>query len=85
MTVKVSAVDIQKNFGRYQDMALAEPVTVTKYGRDSIVMLSVREYNRLRRRERQALAVEELSEAEIEAIGRAEVPAEHAGLDRELP
>ena len=40
--------------------------------------------NAVKRRDRQALAVEELSDAEIEAISRAEPPAEAAQYDHEL-
>ena len=47
-------------------------------------MLSLDEFKRPRRRDRQALAVEELSDAEIDEIGRAEPPAEAAQYDYEL-
>ena len=42
------------------------------------------EHERLKRRDRQALVVEELSDAEIEAIRRAEPAAEAAHYDHEL-
>ena len=45
---------------------------------------SVDEYERLKRRNRQALAVEELSDTEIDAISSAEPPAEAAQYDHEL-
>ena len=48
------------------------------------MILSMDEYERPRRRGRQALAVQDLSDAEIEAIGRAEPPAEAARYDYEL-
>ena len=48
------------------------------------MILSVDEYERLKRRDHQALAVEELSDAEIDAISRAEPPAEAAQYDHEL-
>jgi prevent-host-death family protein len=66
--VKVSSVEFQKNFGRYQDTALVEPVTVTRNGRDRIVLLSVEEYQRLKQRDRQALRIEDFTEADIAAI-----------------
>ncbi len=46
--------------------------------------VSTAEYERLRRRDERAFAAEELSEAELDAIARAEVPAEHGPLDDEL-
>ena len=45
---------------------------------------SVDKYSRIKRRDRQALAVENLSDAEVEAISRAEPPAEAAQYDHEL-
>ena len=81
---RVTSRELQRNFGRCQDEALKAPLTVTRNGRDRLVILSVDEYARLKRRDRQALAVEDLSGAEIEAISRAEPPAEAARYDREL-
>ncbi|QND64920.1 type II toxin-antitoxin system prevent-host-death family antitoxin [Mesorhizobium loti] len=45
----ISSVEFQRNLGRYQDKALAEPVTITKNGRERLVLLSVDEYQRLKR------------------------------------
>jgi PHD/YefM family antitoxin component YafN of YafNO toxin-antitoxin module len=45
---KVSANEFQRNIGLYQDMALMEPLSVTRNGRSSTVMISVREYERLK-------------------------------------
>lgn len=84
MSLRVKAAEIQKNFGKFQDRALMEPVTVTKYGRDSVVILSVAEYRKLRQCYREALAVESFSDAEIDAIARAEMSPEHSALDEEL-
>ncbi len=40
--------DVAKAFGKYQDEALTEDaVTVTRYGRPSVVILSYAEYERL--------------------------------------
>ena len=47
-------------------------------------MLHARKYESLGYGGRQALAAEELSDAEIEAIARAEPPAEAAQYDHEL-
>jgi prevent-host-death family protein len=44
----VSSAEFQRNLGLYQDKALAEPVTITKNGRERLVLLSVDEYHRLR-------------------------------------
>ncbi len=82
--ITVSSGELQRNFGRYQDIALTQPVSITRNGRERIVMLSVDEYRRLKRLAREALPVGELTDAELQAIGRAEVPDKYGYLDREL-
>ncbi|TXL81927.1 type II toxin-antitoxin system Phd/YefM family antitoxin [Vineibacter terrae] len=82
--MRVSTAEFIKNYGSLADHALIEPVTITKNGRDRLVLLSANEYERLRRRDQRAFAAEELNEAELDAIARAEVPAEHGPLDDEL-
>ena len=59
-------------------------MTITKNGRDRLVLLSADEYARLKRRDRRAIAAEELTEGELKLIASAEVPAEHAHLDAEV-
>jgi prevent-host-death family protein len=80
--LKVSAAEFQRNIGRYQDLALREPVAVTRNGRESCVLLSTEEYRRLKRRDREALGIEDFTEAD--AVRRAEAPAESATFDHEL-
>lgn len=75
--IKVSAADFQRDVGRYQDVALQEPVSVTRDGRDSIVLLSSDEYARLKRRDREVLDLADFTEADIEAVRRTE-PSPHA-------
>jgi prevent-host-death family protein len=48
----VTSAEFQRNFGLYQDKALAEPVVITKNGRERLVLVSVEEYRRLKRRDR---------------------------------
>jgi PHD/YefM family antitoxin component YafN of YafNO toxin-antitoxin module len=82
--MRVTTADFIKHYGSLADRALIEPVTVTKNGRDRLVVLSAEEYARLKRRDRRVIAVGELTEDEIALIAKAEVPAEHAHLDDEL-
>lgn len=72
---RVTSREFQRNFGRFQDEALKSPLSITRNGRDRLVILSFEEYERLKRRDRRALAGEELSDAELEAISKAEVSA----------
>ena len=82
--MRVSSADFLKNYGQLTDKALSEPVTITRNGRDRLVVISVDEYARLKRRDRRVLGLEEFTEDEIALIARSEVPAEHADLDAEL-
>jgi prevent-host-death family protein len=82
--VTVSSVEFQRHFGRYQDVALTEPVVVTRNGRERLVVLSVDEYHRLKKRDRQVLALEDFTEADLKAIRAAEPPPEAAAFDPEV-
>jgi prevent-host-death family protein len=82
--MRVTTADFIKNYGSLADRALSEPLTITKNGRDRLVVLSAEEYERLSRRDRRVLRAGELTEEEVVLIGKAEVPAEHAHLDDEL-
>ncbi len=83
-TLTVTAAEFHRNPGRYQDVALTRPVSITKNGRERTVLLSADEYQRLKRRDRRAIAVEELSDDQIAALHRAKVPDEYGHLDAEL-
>jgi PHD/YefM family antitoxin component YafN of YafNO toxin-antitoxin module len=82
--MRVSSAEFLKNYGALTDKALSEPVTITRNGRDRLVVLSVDEYARLKGHERRVRRIEDLGDAEMEAIAKAEVPAEYAHLDEEL-
>ncbi|MCK5274513.1 MAG: type II toxin-antitoxin system Phd/YefM family antitoxin [Alphaproteobacteria bacterium] len=80
----VTSREFQKNVGQYQDMALRRAVTVTKHGREHVVILAAEEYRRLKELDRRALLAEELPDEIIDAIEKSEVPPEHQHLDAEL-
>lgn len=84
MMITVSAAEFQRHFGRYQDEALIRPVAITRNGRERLVMLSIDEYRRLRRRDREVLRAGDLSDADLEAIAKIEMDPRHAHLDKEL-
>ena len=81
---RVSSTEFQKKVGLYQDMALTEPLTITRNGREKIVVLSAEEYLRLKRRDREVLRVEDLSTEDLKAIAAATPPAEAASFDHEV-
>lgn len=79
-----TSAEFQRKIGHYQDRALVEPVMVTRNGRERVVLISADEFKRLKRRDREVLRVEDLTEADLKAIRHAEVPAAYAHLDAEL-
>ncbi len=81
---RVSSTDLSNRLGQYQDEALKGPIIITKNNRERLVMLSIEEYRRLKQLDRRALFVEELSDADLEAISRAEVSNEHNHLNAEI-
>jgi prevent-host-death family protein len=83
MVVKVPSAEFQKNIGRYQDLALTQPVTVTKNGRDRTVLISAQEYQRLKRRDRVVMGLADFTEGDIAAIERATPPVEASRFNRE--
>jgi len=82
--MKVTTADFIKNYGTLADKALSEPVTITKNGRDRLVMLSADEYARLKRRDRRVVRLEDFTEDEMALIARTEPRPEDAHLDAEL-
>ena len=83
--MKVSAADFQRNIGRYQDVALTQPVAVTRNGRERTVLISVEEYQRLKRRDRQVLRPEDFTEEDLAALEQTRAPESTKAFDSELP
>lgn len=81
--MRVTTAEFIRGYGALADRALTEPVTITKNGRDRLVLLSAEEYERLRRRDRRAIRPEELTEEKVAAIAAAEVDPRHAHLNDE--
>lgn len=82
--VKVSAAEFQRNIGRYQDLALTQPVAVTRNGRERTVMISIEEYRRLKRRDRQVLTLDDFTDADIAALEATRAPESSKAFDHEL-
>jgi len=82
--MRISSADFLENFETLLDKAFSEPITITRDGRDRLVVLSVDEYERLKRRDRRVIRIEDLTPEQVEAMMKAEVPPEYAYLDDEL-
>jgi prevent-host-death family protein len=76
--------EAELQLGALAEKARHEPVTITKDGRDDLVVLSAEEYARLKRRDRRVGLTEDLPEEWIEAVRNAKVSDEFAALDAEL-
>ena len=75
---RVTTGEFQRSVSVWTERAAEEPVTITKEGRDHLVLLSAGEYARLRQRDRQVGLTTELPEEWVEAVRNARVPAEFA-------
>lgn len=70
----VSAKDVANRFGFYTDEAMQRPIGIQRHGTTRIVMLSLKEYERLKRRDREVIRTEDLDDETLDAILNAEVP-----------
>jgi prevent-host-death family protein len=85
--ISVPAAEFQKQFGRFREAAQHEPVQVTSYGRESVVLISAAdfaEYVRLKEGQRTALHASQLTDEELRAMDESEIPEETASYDVEL-
>ncbi len=83
-TTRVTASEFQRAFGAVSDKARDEPVVITKHGRDSLVVMSAEEWERLKRCDPRAGLTTEFPEEWIESARNDEAPVDFATLDEEL-
>ena len=77
----VSAREVASKFGYYTDEAMLRPVGIQRHGTTRVVMLSLKEYERLLRRDRQVILTKDLDDETLDAILNAEIPEEARQLD----
>ncbi|BCA60451.1 type II toxin-antitoxin system Phd/YefM family antitoxin [Sphingomonas sp. HMP6] len=77
----VSAKDVANRFGFYTDEAMQRPVGITRHGTTRVVMLSFKEYERLKRRDREVIRTEDLDDSTLNAILTAEVSERSKALN----
>jgi PHD/YefM family antitoxin component YafN of YafNO toxin-antitoxin module len=82
--ITVSAAEFQRNIGRYQDLALREPVAVTRNGREGTVLISTDEFQRLKRRDREVLGLQDFTADDLAAIETSATPDEARAFDDEV-
>jgi hypothetical protein len=66
------------SFGALSDKARQQPVVITKHGRDSLLVMSAQEWERLKRRDRQVGLTADLPGEWVEAVRNAEAPDDGA-------
>lgn len=81
--LRVSAADFIRNFATLIGRAPIEPITITKSGRDYLVVLSADEYQRLKRLKRQAYRTKSLPDDLAKAIAAVEPTPESFAFDHE--
>ena len=75
MNKSVTSTEFQNRAGRYIDEAGKGPVFITKHRRPARVLLDIEEYQRLKRLDdREVLLAEELSDEDLEQIGKGQMP-----------
>ena len=77
MSITAPASEVQKAFGAFHDRAMTEPVRVTKYGRETVYIVSARTFHEMKQGWREALAAADLSDREAALLAAAEIPPEH--------
>lgn len=82
--IKITSAEFQRNIGRYQDMALTQPVAITRNGRERTVIISAEEYHRLRRRDRQVMGLEDFTDADLAELERTRSPESSKAYNSEL-
>jgi PHD/YefM family antitoxin component YafN of YafNO toxin-antitoxin module len=82
--IRLPSHEVQRQWGKVQDMARMEPLTVTSKGRDRLVMLSWEEYARLKQRDRQVMGLGDFTEEDIRHLEQTRAPAEAAAFDAEM-
>ena len=84
MSSTVTAAEVSKNFGAYQDAAVREPVIITKNGRPRTVLMAYEDFLRLSKRDRRVQRTIDLTDEEIAAVEASAMAPGVEPLDAEL-
>jgi prevent-host-death family protein len=83
--VRVTAAELQKQFGKYREVAIREPVSVTHHGRESLVLVSAAEFERLKQLDnRKSVWAWELDAEMKAALEQSVVPEDNGEFDHEI-
>lgn len=73
-TLDTDATEFAKRNGYFQDEAIRKPIVVSRHGRPKTVLIAYDEFVRLRERDRQAYALDDIPDDVAQAILGATVP-----------
>ncbi len=76
-----SSFDLQRNVALVQEAALREPVAISYHGRDRLVIMPIDEFDRLKRRDKLVIAMEEMPDEFVQALQQPYDNPEQAALD----
>ncbi len=83
----ITAVEFQREFGRFRTLAHREPVTITNHGRADVVLISHEQYLAYKQFEQYAptaLFVSEISKETVDQFGSIPLSAEGDQYDDEF-
>jgi PHD/YefM family antitoxin component YafN of YafNO toxin-antitoxin module len=80
----VSAKEVAGKFGFYTDEAMLRPVGIQRHGTTRVVMISLNEYERLLRRDRQVILTKDLDDDVLNAIRDAQPSERSKAIGREI-
>jgi PHD/YefM family antitoxin component YafN of YafNO toxin-antitoxin module len=79
--VEISSAEVARNFSQIREQAETEPVFVLHYNKPSVVIIAASEFERLKRRDKKAMSIEEMPDWLVELVATARMDAKHAHLD----
>jgi prevent-host-death family protein len=78
---QATAMELQRNFGKFQHQAQREPVEITRHGRREFVLMSADHYDWLMAAARRTHRTADAASVVVDAVRRAEMDPAHARLD----
>lgn len=79
--VKISSAEVGRNFSEYRTKAESEPVIVLHYNKPSVVIIAASEFERLKRRDKKVMSIEEMPDWLAELVINGNMDARHDHLD----
>lgn len=79
--VEISSAEAGRNFSQYREKAELEPVLVLHYNKPSVVIIAASEFERLKRRDKKVLSIEEMPDWLAALVVNGKMDAKHDHLD----